>query len=80
MAQGALEHFKQVVIVCDEMYESMAARLGNQVRCKTCGRDQTVEAAKCLRTGWPKCCGYTMELLPAQHTASELEPAEPEKG
>lgn len=30
------------------------------VWCKTCHRERTVDAAACLRSGWPQCCGYTM--------------------
>ena len=33
-----------------------------QVWCTTCGATQKVDGAKCLRTGWPKCCGYTMTI------------------
>ena len=34
-----------------------------KVWCKTCGREQKVEAAHCLRHGWPTCCkGYTMTI------------------
>lgn len=47
------------------MYRDMAATLGNQVRCHKCGRTEEVDAASCLRHGWPKCCGQTMTLLPA---------------
>jgi Zn finger protein HypA/HybF involved in hydrogenase expression len=33
-----------------------------QVWCLTCGRTQKVDSAKCLQTGWPKCCGETMTI------------------
>ena len=39
------------------------------VRCGNCGRERKVDSATCLRFGWPKCCGYTMQLV-----------SEPEKG
>jgi len=32
------------------------------VRCRTCGRSQSVDSAQSLRSGWPKCCGYTMTI------------------
>jgi hypothetical protein len=32
------------------------------VWCHACGRCESVKAAECLRTGWPKCCGATMSL------------------
>lgn len=31
------------------------------VWCHQCGRSQGA-GAECFRTGWPKCCGYTMSL------------------
>jgi Zn finger protein HypA/HybF involved in hydrogenase expression len=33
-----------------------------QVWCRTCGRTEHVDSAKCLREGWPKCCGHTMTI------------------
>ncbi len=34
-----------------------------KVWCKTCGREQRLDAVKAtLSTGWPKCCGYTMTI------------------
>lgn len=33
-----------------------------QVWCTECGSTQKVNAAHCLATGWPKCCGYTMTI------------------
>jgi len=32
------------------------------VWCTTCGKKSIVDSAQCLRTGWPKCCGYTMTI------------------
>lgn len=32
------------------------------VWCTKCGRSQKVNAADCLRSGWPKCHGYTMTI------------------
>jgi len=32
------------------------------VWCRTCGRSQQVDSAKCFRSGWPKCCGETMTI------------------
>lgn len=32
------------------------------VWCRSCGRSQRVDGAECLRSGWPKCCGYTMTI------------------
>jgi hypothetical protein len=33
------------------------------VRCGTCGREKKVDSGECIRTGWPKCCNYTMTLV-----------------
>lgn len=33
-----------------------------QVWCPICGRTSKVDSAECLRSGWPKCCGYTMTI------------------
>ena len=32
------------------------------VHCRTCGVELGVDSAKCLREGWPVCCGETMRL------------------
>ena len=32
------------------------------VWCRRCGRDQAVDGASALRSGWPKCCGATMTI------------------
>lgn len=47
------------------MYEDMASSpqmKRGQVWCHQCGNTQRVNSAQCLKTGWPKCCGYTMSL------------------
>jgi len=38
------------------------ALIRGRVWCTTCGSSQAVNPAECLRTGWPKCCGYTMTI------------------
>jgi hypothetical protein len=37
-----------------------------RVWCCTCGQSQRVDAAACLREGWPSCCGQTMTLDPPE--------------
>lgn len=32
------------------------------VKCTICGKELKVDSAKCLKSGWPECCGYTMRL------------------
>lgn len=36
------------------------------VHCHECGNSIRVNAAYCLRSGWPKCHGQTMSLDPAK--------------
>ncbi len=33
-----------------------------RVWCRECGASQAVDSGRCLRSGWPKCCGYTMTI------------------
>lgn len=33
-----------------------------QVWCRSCGHTQHVNSADALRSGWPKCCGFTMTI------------------
>lgn len=50
----------------DKIYEdakranSKLAR--GRVWCHNCGASRKVDAAKCLRRGWPKCCGEIMSI------------------
>jgi len=32
------------------------------VWCKECGYSLKIDSAKCLKEGWPKCCGMTMTI------------------
>lgn len=32
------------------------------VWCRKCGREQRVDSAEALRSGWPKCHGHTMTI------------------
>ena len=44
------------------------------VWCRTCLRSQQVDGADCLRTGWPKCCGYTMTIYDLSEEARQRHP------
>lgn len=33
-----------------------------KVWCHECGREQSVDPAQCLRSGWPMCHGETMSI------------------
>jgi hypothetical protein len=40
------------------------------VWCTTCKRKQRVDPAECFRSGWPRCCGYTMTIDSPQKRAA----------
>jgi hypothetical protein len=46
------------------LHGKLADALGNPnlVWCRSCGREQGVDAAECLASGWPSCCGNTMTI------------------
>ncbi|WP_430912860.1 hypothetical protein [Methylobacterium sp. sgz302541] len=46
----------------DKMADSHPKLRRGQVWCRTCGHTELVNSATCLRSGWPKCCGYTMTI------------------
>jgi hypothetical protein len=57
------------------LYEKMAdahpsLRRG-LVWCRTCGREQRVDPARCLQHGWPECCGYTMTIDAPENDTSD---------
>lgn len=38
--------------------------MGGYLKCNTCGREKSLSGtADYMRTGWPKCCGYTMTWI-----------------
>jgi Zn finger protein HypA/HybF involved in hydrogenase expression len=49
-----------------QMHENVAASVPQlrrgKVWCVKCGRELDVNAADCLRNGWPKCHGQTMTI------------------
>jgi len=45
-----------------EMAKSHPSLERGMVWCKKCGNKLKVDSADCLRSGWPKCCGYTMTI------------------
>lgn len=50
----------------DTFYDDLATChptiVRGQVWCRSCGATQRVQPEECFRSGWPKCCGYTMTL------------------
>jgi hypothetical protein len=39
------------------------------VECSSCHHKKLVVFGECLKTGWPKCCGFTMRLISQPHKA-----------
>ena len=54
--------FTRHQVLYEEITRSHPSLLNGVVWCSRCRRSRTVDAAKCLRDGWPKCCGGTMAL------------------
>lgn len=56
------------------LYETIAqshpSLLNGKVICSRCAKTRMVDAAKCLRDGWPKCCGTTVKLQATEATSS----------
>lgn len=46
----------------DTIAESHPSLLRGVVWCGRCGRSRAVDAARCLRDGWPRCCSITMSI------------------
>ena len=48
------------------LHEDVAAAEPKLVRgkawCRHCGTELTVNAARCMRQGWPTCCGETVTI------------------
>ena len=56
------EMAKMATGIYDAMAKSHPSLERGMVRCKKCDRTLKVDSARCLREGWPKCCGSTMSL------------------
>lgn len=46
----------------DKIAASHPSLARGQVWCRSCGSTQKVNTPGALRSGWPKCCGYTMTI------------------
>jgi len=62
----SLEDFAKGIARHQSLYDTIAAShpslLNGEVWCRRCGTKRTVDAARCLRDGWPKCCGATVSI------------------
>jgi len=60
-----------------ELYDTIATSHPSLIRgkvwCSHCGKPRTVDPARCLREGWPKCCGGTVSLDTARERAAEVK-------
>ena len=43
------------------------------VWCKSCGRPQTIDALKCMKSEWPKCHGETMTIDSPEERAAQTK-------
>lgn len=61
-----LELFAAAPARHQSLYDTIAASHPSLMRgvvwCGRCQRSRTVDPAKCLRDGWPKCCSGTMSI------------------
>ena len=46
-----------------------------QVWCRSCGSSLRVDAAQCLRNGWPRCCGVTMTIDAPEDRPAAIAPS-----
>jgi hypothetical protein len=54
--------FTRHQVLYEEIARSHPSLFEGKVYCARCGKPRQVDAAKCLRDGWPKCCGATVSL------------------
>ena len=73
MPEGLNAIFTPHQVLYEEIARSHPSLLNGKVFCARCGRSRQVDAAKCLRDGWPKCCGATVSLAPATAKTSVPE-------
>lgn len=62
MSDGIDAIFTRHQVLYEEIARSHPSLLNGIVWCSRCGKSRKVDAARCLREGWPKCCGGTMGL------------------
>lgn len=74
---GSLERVVGLVssgLLHDRIAKDIQKLVKNEVECDHCGRKQPVNIAECLRTGWPKCCGETMNLNSLTKPNTQAQP------
>lgn len=66
MPEGIDMIFGPHQVLYEEIARSHPSLLNGKVFCGRCGKPRQVDAARCLRDGWPKCCGATVSLQKAK--------------
>lgn len=68
---GLPRHLVQLAGVHDTLGAELDA-MGGVLRCDRCGTEEPMKGAGAyLRSGWPRCCGYTMTWVTARQLAEE---------
>ena len=62
MSEEAKNILKSVLGIHGKIVADVPQLQRGRVWCIECGATQRVDSAQCLRSGWPKCCGYTMTI------------------
>lgn len=60
-----MKALENIVTRTSGLHDRMAEAAGivsPAVYCTVCGASKMVDGAQCLRSGWPKCHGFTMTL------------------
>lgn len=50
------------MLIYEEIARLHPSLSSGKVWCRTCGREETVNSARALETGWPKCHSLTMTI------------------
>jgi hypothetical protein len=59
---SAMDGIKRLTNLHDDLARSHPKLTRRQVWCRSCDYTRKVDAAECLRHGWPQCCGATMSI------------------
>jgi hypothetical protein len=62
MSRTLFERVRAAQSLPEKLADCHPALRRGQVWCRSCGRTERVDSAECFRSGWPKCCGYTMTI------------------
>jgi Zn finger protein HypA/HybF involved in hydrogenase expression len=57
-----MEIFRNAIGIHDRIAQDVPQIRRGKVWCTVCEREQKVDGAKALRSGWPTCHGFTMTI------------------